>query len=128
MLRTLLSACFLTLLGCDPGADAGSQQEWVPSPFLYVWAGAENEQESDFLAVIDADPASSTYAEVLASVPVGLRGGAHHSEHIMPSGDSLFVNSFRAGTQLRDRSLGADRTQSGELFWCDRRVHVPAHF
>ncbi len=67
------------------------------SPYLYVWAGAEGEGDSDFLAVLDADPASPTYGQVLSTVPVGVRGNAHHSEHSMPSGDSLFVNSFSAG-------------------------------
>ena len=67
------------------------------SEYLYVWAGADLEDGSDFLAVIDVDPGSSRYGEVLASVEVGVRGAAHHSEHVMPKGDSLFVNSFEAG-------------------------------
>ena len=77
-----------------PGADG------TPSPFLYVWAGAEDEGESDFLAVIDADPRSAGYGEIVASVPVGVRGMAHHSEHVMPQGDTLFVNSFEAGASF----------------------------
>jgi hypothetical protein len=71
--------------------------EGVASRFLYVWAGAEAEGDSDFLAVIDADPESRAYGEIIATVPVGLKGGAHHSEHVMPLGDTLFVNSFTAG-------------------------------
>ncbi len=67
------------------------------SPFLFVWAGAEDEGDSDFLAVIDASPASERYGEIVASVPVGLKGMAHHSEHVMPLGDTLFVNAFGAG-------------------------------
>jgi len=70
------------------------------SPWLFVWAGADAEDASDFLAVIDADPASERYAQVVASVPVGLSGRAHHSEHVMPAGDALFVNSFSAGTSF----------------------------
>lgn len=70
------------------------------SPYLYVWAGAEHEGDSDFLAVLDVSPGSPTYGQLLASVPVGLRGGAHHSEHSMPGNDSLFVNSFMAGTSF----------------------------
>ncbi|MDT8436646.1 MAG: hypothetical protein RRA92_07805 [Gemmatimonadota bacterium] len=70
------------------------------SPFLYVWAGAENEGDSDFLAVIDTDAASERYGELVASVPVGLRGMAHHSEHVMPRGDTLFVNAFHAGASF----------------------------
>jgi hypothetical protein len=95
----LLGLAFLP--GCDraegpPDAPEPDARSTI-SPYLYVWAGAETEGESDFLAVLDADPASDRYGEVLATVPVGVRGGAHHSEHVMPRGDSLFVNSFAAG-------------------------------
>lgn len=97
--RTLFAApLLLGVLSCaQPDADIGGSPTTGPSSFLYVWAGAENEGESDFLAVIDADPASGRYGEIVASVPVGLRGMAHHSEHVMPVGDTLFVNAFKAG-------------------------------
>jgi hypothetical protein len=62
-----------------------------------VWAGAGDDSGSDFLAVIDADPGSAGYGRVVASVPVGVKGGAHHSEHVAPANDSMFVNSFTAG-------------------------------
>jgi hypothetical protein len=90
-------------LSCAPGeseAPAELPQTPTPSPFLYVWAGAENEEDSDFLAVIDAHPGSERYGQIVASVPVGLRGMAHHSEHVMPAGDTLFVNAFRAGVSF----------------------------
>ncbi len=76
------------------------EPEPAPSDYLFVWAGAEDEGDSDFLAVIDANTASARYAEIVASVPVGLKGGAHHSEHVMPVGDTLFVNSFAAGASF----------------------------
>jgi len=70
------------------------------SPYLFVWAGAEDEGDSDFLAVVDTDPESARYGEIVSSVPVGVKGGAHHTEHVMPRGDTLFVNSFRAGASF----------------------------
>jgi hypothetical protein len=100
MRRSAIPLVLFAFAACGPG-DPGPAPEAAPvpspSPFLYVWAGAEGEGESDFLAVIDADPVSERYAEIVASVPVGLKGMAHHSEHVMPDGDTLFVNSFRAG-------------------------------
>jgi len=93
---TLVAAAAL-LLACDPAVEGPSTPRVGPSPYLYVWAGADAESGSDFLAVIDADPESDEYGGVLASVTVGVRGGAHHSEHVMPRNDSLFVNSFTAG-------------------------------
>lgn len=94
----LLTALTGVTSACGPSDDPGAGGAGEPrSPYLFVWAGAENEGESDFLAVIDADPESDRYGEVLASVPVGVRGGAHHSEHVMGRDGHLFVNSFTAG-------------------------------
>ncbi len=94
----LLVAAIL-LSGCGPTSEAPSDasESEAHSPFLYVWAGAGDDSGSDFLAVIDADPESAGYGQVVASVPVGVKGGAHHSEHVAPANDSLFVNSFTAG-------------------------------
>jgi hypothetical protein len=41
------------------------------SPYLFVWAADADKQDSDFLAVLDADPKSSTYGEVLTTIEVG---------------------------------------------------------
>lgn len=67
------------------------------SPYLYVWAADADEQDSDFLAVLDADPASSGYGDVLATIEVGYPAGAHHTEHRMPTDAILFVNGFTSG-------------------------------
>jgi len=91
------------LLSCAPEdreASAEPEAASTPSPYLFVWAGAEEDVDSDFLAVIDADPESERYGEILSSVPVGLKGGAHHTEHVMPAGDTLFVNAFGAGASF----------------------------
>ena len=85
----------------EPGAPDSSEGEASTSPYLFVWAGAEQDGDSDFIAVIDADPESERYGEILSSVTVGLKGGAHHSEHVMPAGDTLFANAFMAGTTFR---------------------------
>jgi len=68
-----------------------------PSSFLFVWAGA-NDTASDFLAVIDADPASPHYGGVVASLPVGAAGThPHHTEAVMPADGHLLANGFHAG-------------------------------
>ena len=103
-LRTaVLAGVIPFVLSCAPSeSDVPDEPEpaATTSPYLFVWAGAENEGDSDFLAVIDAEPESGRYGEIVASVPVGLKGGAHHSEHVMPAGDTLFVNSFDAGASF----------------------------
>jgi hypothetical protein len=73
--------------------DASAQH----SPYLFVWAADDDRQDSDFLAVLDADPDSSTYGDVLTTIEVGFPSGAHHSEHRMPEDAQLFVNGFRSG-------------------------------
>lgn len=95
-----MAAVFVAVVGCSGATVSEELEDAGTSPYLYVWAGAEADNDSDFLAVVDADPLSPTYGQVLASVAVGLRGGAHHSEHVMPRGDSLFVNSFMAGASF----------------------------
>lgn len=102
----LLSLLLLiTLATCAPGDEAAPPESTVEpaesaaatSRYLYAWAGDPGEEDSDFLAVIDADPASASYGEVLSTVPVGLSAGAHHSEHAMPQGSRLIVNGFTSG-------------------------------
>ena len=39
--------------------------------YLFVWAGDDNGKASDFLGVIDADPASPRYATPVASIATG---------------------------------------------------------
>jgi hypothetical protein len=94
------------LVGCAPAEEAvAPEQSDDPvtavdhsgSRYLYTWAGDPDEGDSDFLAVIDADPQSATYGEVLSTVPVGRSAGAHHSEHAMPAGTQLLVNGFTSG-------------------------------
>lgn len=68
-----------------------------PSDLLYVWAWDKDEQDSDFLAVIDVDEDSPTYGQVVNSIAVGVVGYAHHVEHQMRDAKQLFVNSYSAG-------------------------------
>ncbi len=51
------------------------------SPYLFVWAGDDDEQDSDFLAVIDARPDTPTYGQVIATLPVRARSTfPHHTD------------------------------------------------
>ena len=79
--------------------------------YVYVWAADDDAQDSDFLAVMDVRPDLPTYAEVVATLPVGFAGGTHHTEHLMPEGGVLFANAFDAGLtfliDLRDTGPAA---------------------
>lgn len=94
MTRVLLLVLFL-------GAACTSSAQRAPSArgsYLFVWAGDSAGTASDFLGVIDADPASPRYGAVVASYPTGVRGAnPHHTEAEMPASGHLLANGFRAG-------------------------------
>lgn len=93
-------------------ADANGAPASVPEPaptgageparWLFAWAADLDRADSDFLAILDADPTSSSYGRVVTTLPVEARGTMpHHTEHRMPAGGTLFANGFRAGTTFR---------------------------
>lgn len=66
--------------------------------YLFVWSGDQKKTGKDFLAVIDADPMSSTYGKLVTSIAtdqVSIR--PHHTEYQMPADGMLFANDFDAG-------------------------------
>ena len=103
MCRLILLA--FTAIACTSSErTTPAKQTAAAGSYLYVFAGDANHGdhtavESDFLAVIDADSASPTYAQVLSTTPIGAGGTMpHHTEMEMPTGGrSLFANSFMTG-------------------------------
>ncbi len=100
-LAALISA---VLVGaCQPApSNLSSEPQAAQSRFLFVWASDADSKESDFLAVIDIDPQSATYASVVSTVPVGATGTqAHHTEYEMPAAGVLWANGFGTGQTFR---------------------------
>lgn len=87
----------LGVVGCF--ADSGVDQAFPGSEYLFVWATDSDSVDLNFLAVLDANPTSDTYAEVLTTLPVPTEGRTrgHHTEHRMPEGGHLFANDFGTG-------------------------------
>ena len=88
------------------GAPAASEPDPTdgeePARWLFAWAADLDRADADFLAVIDADPASSEYGRIVTTLPVDQRGTMpHHTEHRMLAGRTLFANGFRTGTTFR---------------------------
>ena len=91
-MRMISCACVALLAGCatnDAVAPAGGAK------YLYVWSGDEDAAEEDFLATIDADPASRDYGRVIATALTGFKGTQpHHTEYRLPTGERLLANGF----------------------------------
>ena len=69
-----------------------------PGHYLFAWAGDPTGKGEDFIAVIDADPASANYGQLVASTPSGIRTQqVHHTEYWMPESGLLFANDHMAG-------------------------------
>lgn len=127
MPRLLLA--LLLLSGC---ASTPPRTE-VKEDYLFVWAGAAAKEESDFLAVIDVEPTSPSYAEIIATAPAdGLRGGAHHTEHEMPKDGILLANAFGSGRtflfdlrQPRQPQLVGSFASAGEYMHPHSYVRLP---
>jgi hypothetical protein len=61
--------------------------------YLFVWTADQAKQGNDFLAVIDADPASPTFGKLLSGVSTDIKSvRIHHTEYEMPAGGMLFAN------------------------------------
>ena len=56
-------------------------------PYLLVWTGDADRQNSDFLAVLDADPTSPSYGKVLRTYPVRSRGNEPQALIAVPRAD-----------------------------------------
>ena len=69
--------------------------------YLFAWAGDPDKKAEDFVAVIDADPASPGYGKLVASAASGIRSAQiHHTEYWMPDSGMLFANDHRAATTV----------------------------
>lgn len=93
--------------GCGQTTDPAEDMPEAVSDFLFAWVTDADSVDLNFLAVINADTASMAYGAVVATlaIPTTGRTRGHHVEHVMPEGDTLFVNDFGKGmTYLVDLS------------------------
>ncbi len=119
-MRMLRLATLLALVTACSAADRPETRTRAPADsgsYLFVWTGdgdhammagghrpdtaaaPDTVEHTDFLAVIDIDTASATYAQVVATVPTGTTGSMpHHIELEMPTGGrALFASAYTAG-------------------------------
>lgn len=85
----LLSAC---------GAVHASTVAQASGHYLLVWSGDRARIGNDFLAVIDADPASAGYGHLLTTLATDQPTvRVHHTEYTMPDSGMLFANDHDVG-------------------------------
>ena len=88
-LSLIAMACFadFSAKAAQPPASAASAH------YLFAWTGDMGLEGNDFLAVIDADPASSTYGALLTTMVTDQKTARiHHTEYVMPASGMLFAN------------------------------------
>ncbi|HEY6125716.1 MAG TPA: hypothetical protein VIV63_13775, partial [Steroidobacteraceae bacterium] len=79
-----------------------SSLAWLPAHaqghYLFAWTGDEKKEGNDFLAVIDANPNSTGYGKLVASVGTDQKTvRIHHTEYVMPASGMLFANDHDVG-------------------------------
>ena len=68
------------------------------SSYIFAWTKDENGWDSEFLAVINANPKDKDYGALIKTLPVGYNNlNAHHSEHRFHESKTLFTNGFMGG-------------------------------
>ena len=74
------------------------QQTSTPGHYLFAWTGDAAFKGKDFLAVIDADPASKSYGGLITTLATDQQTvRVHHTEYVMPASGMLFANDHDAG-------------------------------
>ena len=88
----------LILLACSQdknnhGTADGADQP--ASPYLVVFAGDQDEQDSDFVMIMDVDPSSETRGTPVSSLAIGHKASMpHHMEYVAPpKGEAIFMNA-----------------------------------
>ncbi len=61
---------------------------------LYVWTSDADQKDADFLSVLDADPASSSYGKVIATAPTGSPGNEAHHFGYTANADRIFAGGL----------------------------------
>ncbi len=85
-----------TALGCARHApQTVTHAERPPARYLFAWAGDEDREDSDFLAVIDLARHGDRYGTIVATTPIDEKAlWPHHTEHELGASRTLFANGF----------------------------------
>jgi hypothetical protein len=94
--RTIAFCLILTAAVSLPAQTSGKTP--TAGHYLFAWTGDLAHKGNDFLAVIDADPASTTYGHLVTTLVTDQQTvRIHHTEYTMPASGMLFANDHDAG-------------------------------
>jgi len=97
-MRTRYIAIGLLAASLCIGGPVASRAEPSSGHYIFAWTGDLAKQGNDFLAVIDADPASASYGELVTTLPTDQQTvRIHHTEYVMPESGMLFANDHDIG-------------------------------
>jgi len=88
--------CLMISYGCEKN-NSVQNSNLKGSFHLLIFAGDQDQQQSDFIAVLDIDPKSETPGRAISSIPTGYKNSMpHHMEYIAPpKGEPIFMNGHR---------------------------------
>jgi hypothetical protein len=96
MPRLFIVALLISAVNIAPHCSA--QEVHAPGHYLFAWTGDPAHKGNDFLAVIDADPNSPSYGNLVTTVSTDQQTAyVHHTEYTMPASGMLFANDHDAG-------------------------------
>jgi hypothetical protein len=127
-LRGLVWVAFAVLLSACPGRRGDVEGPF--EPYLLVWAGDADRQDSDFLAVVNANPSSRKYGRVIATAPVRSAGnephelndGFRYDGRVFASGllsNKVFIFDLRDPEAPR---FGGTTDLNGRRYWAPRGI------
>jgi hypothetical protein len=94
-MRRVALAVLLALCAANFSMQA---QQLKAGHYLFAWTGDFAQKGNDFLAVIDADPASASYGQLITTLATDQQTTViHHTEYVMPESGMLFANDHNAG-------------------------------
>jgi predicted RNase H-like HicB family nuclease len=96
--------------------------------YLFVWAGdaERTDPDPDFLAILDADPASPTHGTVVTTLAVDAVGTVpHHTDHQMLPDGVLWANGFGSGDVFRFDLHRPPCASARRPVRCGERVYAP---
>src|SRR5579859_1146321 len=95
-MRRMLMVCVLAV--CASISVKSQEAQKTSGHYLFAWTGDFDRKSNDFLAIIDADPASSSYGQLVTTLVTDQQTmRVHHTEYVMPARGMLFANDHDAG-------------------------------